>query len=103
MAGKRKTRPSLTPQARENRMIAMATDLAEQQIMDGTASSQIITHYLKLGSSSERLNQRILETKQELMEAKTESLQSAKRIEALYEKALSAMQRYSGHQDDDVY
>lgn len=98
-----KIRPALTPEARENQLIYLATELAEQQLRDGTASSQVITHYLKLGSSKERIEKEILEKQKELISAKTESLQSAKRIEELYSNAIAAMRRYSGHggADDD--
>lgn len=99
----RKRRPAMTPEARENQMISLAVDLAEQQLIDGTASSQVITHFLKLGSSREKIEQAILETKKELNEAKTENLQSAKRIEELYSEALSAMRDYSGKGDSDDY
>lgn len=102
-----KQRPALTPEARENQMIALAVDLAEQQLRDGTASSQVITHFLKLGSTKERVEKEILEKQKELISAKTEALQSAKRIEELYTDAISAMRRYSGHggdsDDSDVY
>ena len=91
-----KRRPALTPEARENQMIALAVDLAEKQLMEGTASSQVITHYLKLGSTKERIEKEILAKQKELIEAKTQSLQSAKRIEELYENALKAMKTYSG-------
>lgn len=99
----KKIRPALTPEARENQMISLAVDLAEKQLMEGTASSQVITHYLKLGSTKERIEKEILEKQKELISAKTESLQSAKRIEELYTDAISAMRRYSGHggPDDD--
>lgn len=89
-------RPALTPEARENQLISLATDLAEQQLRDGTASSQVITHYLKLGSTKERIEKEILEKQKELIEAKTESLQSTKRVEELYKSALDAMKHYSG-------
>lgn len=92
-----KIRPALTPEARENQLIYLATELAEQQLRDGTASSQVITHYLKLGSSKERIEKEILEKQKELITAKTESLQSAKRIEELYANAISAMRKYNGH------
>lgn len=100
---RKKIRPALTPEARENQMISLAVDLAEKQLMEGTASSQVITHYLKLGSTKERIEKEILEKQKELISAKTESLQSAKRIEELYTDAISAMRRYSGHggPDDD--
>ena len=81
---KKDIRPALTPEARENQLIFLATELAEQQLRDGTASSQVITHYLKLGSSN----------------AKTEALQSAKHIEELYANAIEAMKSYSGHGGD---
>ena len=93
-------RPALTPEARENQLIYLATNLAEQQLRDGTASSQVITHYLKLGSSKEKIEKEILEKQKELISAKTESLQSSKRIEELYANAIKAMQKYSGHGGD---
>lgn len=95
----RRTRPALTPEARENQIISLAHDLAEQQIRDGTASSQVITYYLKLGSAKERLEVERLKEENKLLRAKTESLQSQKRIEELYSKALSAMKNYSGGGD----
>ena len=99
----KKIRPALTPEARENQLIYLATDLAEQQLRDGTASSQVITHYLKLGSSKDRLEREILEKQKELVTAKTEAIQSAKRVEDLYVNAIAAMRRYSGNggADDD--
>lgn len=93
-------RPALTPEARENQMISLAVDLAEQQLRDGTASSQVITHYLKLATAKERVEREILEKQKELISAKTEALQSAKRIEALYTDAIKAMRSYNGHGDD---
>ena len=89
-------RPALSPEARENQMISMAHDLAEKQLQEGTASSQVITHFLKLGSTKERIEKEILEKQKELISAKTEALQSAKRIEELYSEAIAAMKRYSG-------
>lgn len=93
----KKMRPALTPEARENQLISLAVELAEQQLRDGTASSQVITHYLKLGSTKERIEKEILEQQKMLIEAKTQSLQSAQRIEELYTKALDAMRDYSGN------
>ena len=105
----RKIRPALTPEARENQLISLAVDLAEKQLLEGTASSQVITHYLKLGTTKEKLEREILEKQKALIEAKTENLQSAKRIEELYKNALDAMKNYSGHMseseddEDDKY
>ena len=95
-----KIRPALTPEARENQLIYLATDLAEQQLRDGTASSQVITHYLKLGTTKERIEKEILEKQKELISAKTEALQSNKRIEELYKDAIAAMRKYSGNGED---
>ena len=97
----RKMRPALTPEARENQMISLAMDLAEQQLRDGTASSQLITEFVKRGSTKTRLEQEILEEQKELIEAKTQSLQSAQRIEELYANALDAMRNYSGQGSSD--
>lgn len=100
-AGAKKIRPALTPEARENQLIYLATDLAEKQLREGTASSQVITHYLKLGTMKEKVEREILEKQKDLLVAKTEALQSAKRVEELYAEAISAMRRYSGHGDVD--
>ena len=100
---KRRSRPAINPEARENQLISLAVDLAEQQLRDGTASSQLITHYLKLATTKERLERELLEREVELKKAKTEALQSAKRIEELYTNALNAMRNYSGQGDPDEY
>lgn len=89
-------RPATTPEARENQLIALAADLAEKQIRDGTASSQLITHFLKLGSSREKLEQERLARENELLDAKVEAMASAKRVEELYAQALNAMRSYAG-------
>lgn len=96
-----KLKPALTPEARENQLIFLATELAEQQLREGTASSQVITHYLKLGSTKERIEKEILEKQKELISAKTEALQSTKRMEQLYAEAIAAMRRYSGNGGDE--
>lgn len=97
--------PARTPDAEETQMVSMAYDLAKKQLADGTASSQVITHFLKLGSSRERLEKEMLVEQKALLNAKTESIQSSKRIEELYKEALNAMQSYSGRKveerDDD--
>lgn len=101
---RREMRPALTPEARENQMISLAVDLAEKQLMEGTASSQIIAHYLKLGSTKDRIEREILEKQKELISAKTENLKSSQRIEELYSNALNAMRDYSGQgksEDED--
>lgn len=97
---KNKMRPALTPEARENQMIFLATELAEQQLRDGTASSQVITHYLKLGSSKEKLERDILKEQKKLITARTEAIESSKRIEELYENAITAMREYGGHDNE---
>lgn len=100
----RKIRPALTPEARENQMIALAVDLVEQRLLDGTASSQETTHFLKLGSMKNRLEMEKLQEENRLLKAKTEALQSSKRVEELYSEAIKAMRRYSGQgSDDDEY
>ena len=100
----RKIRPALTPEARENQMIDLAVELVEQRLLDGTASSQETTHFLKLGSMKNRLEMEKLQEENRLLKARTEALQSAKRVEELYSEAIKAMRRYSGQgSDDDEY
>ena len=97
----RRRPPATTPEARENQLIQLAVDLAEKQLSKGTASSQVISHYLKQGSTKERIEKDILEKQRELIIAKTESIKSAKRVEELYKNALDAMRAYSGQDDSD--
>lgn len=100
----RRTRPALTPEARENEMIALAVDLAEEQLREGTASSQVITHYLKLGSTKERIEREMLEKQKELLEAKADALRAAQKAEEDYAKVLDALKLYTGQEDDpDLY
>lgn len=94
-------RPALTAESRENQLIYLATELAEKQLLEGTASSQVITHYLKLGSTKEKLEKEILEKQKELITAKTEALQSTKQVEELYTKAIEAMKNYSGNLNEN--
>lgn len=96
-------RPALTPEARENQMISLAIDLVEKRLLDGSASSQETTHFLKLATTKAKLEKEILEKQKELLAAKTESIKSAKRVEELYSKALKAMQNYQGNGDPDEY
>lgn len=97
-----KRRPATTPDGRENQLVALAVDLAEKQIREGTVSSQVLTHYLKLGSSRERLEQERLRRENHLLEAKAEAMASAKRVEELYGKALNAMRTYAGQDPVDL-
>lgn len=99
----RKMRPALSVEARENQLISMAVDLAEQQLRDGTASSQVITHYLKLGSTREKLENKLKMKELELMEAKTKQINNAEESKVLYEQALKAMRNYAGQGDPDEY
>lgn len=98
---KSRHRPATTPEGRENEVISQAIDLAEQQIRDGTASSQVITHFLKLGSTREILEQERLRHENELTKVKIEALESQKRVEELYKEALDAMRSYSGETPDE--
>lgn len=95
-----KMRPALTPEARENQLISLAMDLAEQQLRDGTASSQLITEFVKRGSTKAKIEKELLEKQRDLATAKTESLKSAQRIEELYTKAMAAMKSYRGDEEE---
>lgn len=92
-------RRALTDKSRENQLIALAIDVAEQQLRDGSASSAVITHFLKLGTEREKLEREKLQKENKLIEARVESLAQAQRIEELYEQALSAMKSYRGEED----
>jgi hypothetical protein len=99
--------PATTPEGRENQLIAAAVDLAEEQIRAGTASAQVISHYLKLGSSREKLEQERIRIENDLSRAKIEHIESMQRQEDLMLEALKAMRGYKGEEaldsdeDDD--
>ena len=97
----KRIRPALTPESREDQLVALAINLAEKQLLEGTASAQVISHFLKIGSTKERIEKEILEEQKDLIKAKTEALKSEKRVEELYEDALNAMRRYSGQVVDE--
>lgn len=97
---KPQTRPPLTPEAQENEMIVLAMDLARQQLMDGTASSQVITHFLKLGSMKEREERQMVQKQIEHIDAKTKKINSEKNSEEMYERVVAAMKSYNGYGDE---
>jgi hypothetical protein len=98
-----KLRPALSPEARENQMIALAMDLVEQRLRDGTASSQETTHFLKAASQKSKLELENLRLTNELTAAKTKAIGDTAEIKILYEDALKAMRKYQGQGDDDEY
>ena len=97
----RKRPPATSLEAQENRMISLAMDVVEKRLRAGTASSQETTHFLKLGSMRERKELALMEQEFELKKAKTEAIQSAKRVEELYINALDAMRTYTGNRKDE--
>ena len=99
----RMMRPAISPEINAQQMISLAMDAARKQLMDGTASSQVITHFLKLGTEKERLEREKLRHETEMVKAKTQQLESQKRVEELYADAIAAMRNYSGNGDPDEY
>jgi hypothetical protein len=95
-----KIRPALNPEARENQLISLAIDLVEQRLIDGTASSQETTHFLKLATNKAKLERERFELENELIKAKTQALRDQADMKTLYANAIAAMRRYSGHTDD---
>lgn len=91
-------RPATTPEGRENQLVGMAVDLAEKQLREGTASAQVISHFLKLGSSREQLEQERLAQENKLLQAKIEAMASQARMEELYSSAINAMRAYGGQE-----
>ena len=96
----RQRAPASSQEARENQLTSLAEALAEKQMMEGTASSQVITYYLKLGSQREKLEREKLRSEVEMLKAKKEALESAQRIEELYSEAMKAVKTYRGERDE---
>lgn len=104
----KKGRPALTPEARENQMVSYAFDLVEQRLLDGTASSQETTHFLKAGSTKAAAEKKLLEMQIELAKVKAESIRREEHREELFKEAIEAMKMYSGNgkreeHDQDIY
>ena len=98
-----KAPPATTPEARENQLISLAIDLVEQRLIDGTASSQETTHFLKLATTKARLEREILEKQRDLIVAKTHELDSRGELKELYNDAIAAFRNYNGQGDPDEY
>lgn len=98
---KQKYPPGRTPEAEESKLIAMATDLARKQLANGTASSQVISHFLKLGTTQAKLEQENLRQEIELRKAKTDAIKSSQKLEQLYADAIRAMRNYNGSIDEE--
>jgi hypothetical protein len=101
-SGARRSPPARTPEARENQLINMAFDLAEKQLKDGTASAAVISGFLKLGSSREKLEQERIRNELELNEQKMEALKAQAALQSVYTEALEAMRAYSGNSSSTV-
>lgn len=97
-----KRRSSTSEEGREAQLVSLAIDLAERQLAEGTASSQVMTHYLKLGSTREKLEQERLRRENELLRSKVDMLASAKKVEELYAQALNAMRSYAGQDVEET-
>ena len=96
-----KSPPAATPEERENQLISLAFDRAEQQLRDGTASSQVITHFLKLGTVKNEIELEKMRRENELLAAKTSAIESAENVEKIYADALKAIQQYRGISEDE--
>ena len=92
-------RPALTPEARENQLIAEAIDLVEQRILNGTASSQETTHFLKLGSTKAQYEKEVLKMQRDLMQAKIDNIKSYEKNEEFQQQVIEMFKKYSGEED----
>ena len=97
----------MTPEAREEQLIGLAVDIAEQRLRNGTATAQEIVHFLKLGSTRSKREDELMDEQIKMVKAKTQAIESSQRVEELYNQALDAMRRYSGNlnqsTEEDIY
>ena len=96
-------RPPITPEGKEQLMISYAMDLAEQQLREGTASAQVICHFLKLGTSRAELEKEKLARENELLKVKAENIKAMERQEEMFKEAINAMKRYQGRGSEEDY
>lgn len=95
------SRPATTVEGRDNQLINLAVSLAEKQLREGTAAPSVISHYLKMGSLKAQAEKRLLEAQIKLAEAKTEALQTGKKLDELYSEAMKALSDYKGEDNPD--
>lgn len=98
---RKRRRKATTPEGRENQLISLAYDVAEQQLLDNTASAMVITHWLKLGTTKAKLEEEKLRKENLLLQARAEALESQKNTDQLYKEALAAMKSYQGEDPED--
>jgi hypothetical protein len=103
MPVERRSSTPLSQEARENNIISLAMDLAEQRLRDGTASAQEVTYWLRYGSQRDRLEREMMEQKAELLKAKTDAIKAAEKSELLYAEAIKAFRLYEGAGSDEEY
>lgn len=94
--------PGLTEEARENRLISMALDIAEKQLRDGTAPPSVVAHFLKIGSQRASLETERIRAETEMLIAKRKLAEASEQNEIMYKDAIEAMKRYN-RSDDDEY
>lgn len=103
MQAERRSSTPLSQEARENMIISLAFDLAEQRLRDGTATGQEVTYWLRYGSQRDKLEREMMEQKAELLKAKTDAIKAAEKTELLYADAIRAFRAYAGEGDDEEY
>lgn len=99
----KKIRHAIDPEAREKQLVNLAINLAEQQLLEGTASSQVITHFLKLGTTLAELEKEKLRIDNKKTEAQIKSIESGEESKLRYEEAIKAMRNYAGYGEPDEY
>lgn len=97
----KRRKPATTPEQVENECISLAYEVAREQLLNRTASSQVITQFLKAGSQKQQAEMEKIQKENALLVAKVEALESQKRTEDVYEKALAAMRTYAGYGDEE--
>lgn len=75
---RRKPKPAADPEAREKQLINLAVNLAERQLEEGTASSAVITHFLKLGTVQAKVELEKAKAQNTLLTAKADSINDEK-------------------------
>ena len=101
--GRRSRPPADTPEGREMQLVSLAYDYAERQFLEGNASAQVTTHFLKMGSTRNKLEEAKIMHENLVLAAKVEQMASAGRMEVLYEDAIRVMRQYSGQDPDPQF
>lgn len=89
-----KTTPPLSDKDHEAKLISLTLQMAEQQLIDGTASSQVMTHFLRLGSIRSKVELEKLRLENNLLTEKIQSEKMGQQLKEMFQDVMESLRDY---------